>query len=143
MIRSFKRSEFSTLEVTFSNYFIAHLNLYIAYCLCRTTLGENIADNGGLKAAYKAYFDDGSHDKDSFPIENLKLTTEQLFFVSYGQVWCSDNSEQYEVNKMVTNPHPPSRLRVAATLGNSEDFSKAFQCPEGSAMNPSKKCSLW
>ena len=71
------------------------------------------------------------------------MTAEQLFFVSYSQVWCNGNTEQYEVNKMMSNPHPPSKLRVLATLGNSEDFSKAFNCPKGSAMNPNKKCSLW
>ena len=110
----------------------------------RTTLGENIADNGGLKAAYQAYFGDGSQeDKNILPVENLNLTAEQLFFVSFAQVWCNDNTEQYEVNKMLTNPHPPSRLRVLTTLGNSEDFSKAFQCPAGSPMNPERKCSLW
>ena len=110
----------------------------------RTTLGENIADNGGLKAAYQAYFGDGSQeDKNIFPVENLNLTAEQLFFVSFAQVWCNDNSEQYEVNKILTNPHPPSRLRVVTTLGNSEEFSKAFQCPAGAPMNPERKCFLW
>ena len=76
-------------------------------------------------------------------VPGLSLTAEQLFFVSYAQVWCGDNTAEYEVNKLLTNPHPPSTTRVTATLSNSEEFSKAFQCPPGAVMNPDKKCSLW
>ena len=63
--------------------------------------------------------------------------------LSYGQVWCSDNSPEYEAHKMLTNPHPPSSVRVLATLRNFLEFSDAFSCTRGSFMNPDKKCSLW
>ena len=132
------REHVTCLVEQYGNLSLAGINLN-----GRSSLGENIADNGGLKAAYNAAFGDGSHDKNVFPVENLNLTAEQLFFVSFGHVWCNDNSQQYEINKILTNPHPPSRLRVIATLGNSEDFSSAFNCPKGSVMNPVKKCSLW
>ena len=111
---------------------------------CRSTLGENIADNGGLKAAYRACFPNHTRTTPpQQPVPGLRLTAEQLFFVSYAQVWCGDNTAEYEVNKLLTNPHPPSSTRVTATLSNSEEFSRAFQCPPGAVMNPDKKCSLW
>ena len=53
------------------------------------------------------------------------------------------NSEEYELSKMVSNPHPPSKLRVTATLSNSPQFSQAFHCPPGSNLNPTVKCSVW
>ena len=109
----------------------------------RNTLGENIADNGGLKAAYLAYFGEEEELKHRHPISNLNFTSEQLFFISFGQVWCSHNSLAYEVNKMKTYAHPPSSSRVMATLSNSKEFSQAFQCPVNSKLNPSKKCSVW
>ena len=52
----------------------------------RNTLGENIADNGGLKAAFYAYFGEDEELKKSYPVADLPLTADQLFFISYGQV---------------------------------------------------------
>ena len=71
-------------------------------------------------------------------MDSLSLTSEQLFFLSYAQVWCSDNSAEYEAHKMMTNTHPPSSLRVLATLRNSPEFGDAFKCPRESFMNPNK-----
>ena len=96
-----------------------------------------------MKAAYLGYFGEDEEMKHSYPIPNLNFTAEQLFFISFGQVWCSHNSLEYEVNKMKTNPHPPSSARVIATLSNSREFSTAFQCPVQSKLNPTKKCSVW
>ena len=95
------------------------------------TMGENIADNGGMKVSYSAAFpkfEDGKRIAKGS--EGLGLTLEQLFFVSYAQVWCNANTEEYEVAKMEShNPHPPSKLRVEAVVANSEPFAKAFKCP--------------
>ena len=110
--------------------------------ISRNTLGENIADNGGIKAAYHGYFKE-IHLKNQFPIKNLNFTSEQLFFISYAQVWCNGNTEEYEKAKMMSNPHPPSKLRVKATLANSEEFSQAFQCKQGDAMSSQNKCKVW
>jgi len=108
----------------------------------RNTLGENIADNGGIKAAYHGFFKDDKVKK-HFPIKNLNFTSEQLFFISYAQVWCNGNTEEYEKAKMVSNPHPPSKLRVKATLANSDEFSEAFQCKQEDVAASRNKCKVW
>ena len=118
--------------------FCGHKEKNLNY-ICRNTLGENIADNGGIKAAYNGYFKD-SHLKNHFPIKNLNFTSEQLFFISYAQVWCNGNTDEYEKAKMMSNPHPPSKLRVKATLANSQEFSQAFQCKEGVGRD---SCKVW
>jgi len=104
----------------------------------RNTLGENIADNGGLKAAFHGYFKD-DHLKKSLPIKDLNFTSSQLFFISYAQVWCNANTDEYERAKIVSNPHPPSKIRVQATLANSQEFSEAFQCEN----TEGAQCRVW
>jgi len=109
----------------------------------RNTLGENIADNGGIKAAYFGFFGDEDNGRLRGQVprggEALGLTEEQLFFVSYAQVWCNANSRDYELAKIASNAHPPSELRVKAVVANSEQFSAAFSCPE----SVNQRCGVW
>ena len=111
----------------------------------RNTLGENIADNGGIKAAYDGYFNRHPERKGFVPFSAAaaNLTEAQLFFVGYAQVWCNANTEQYELNKLVNNPHAPSRVRVHGTVANSREFAEAFSCGPEAKLNPSNKCSVW
>ena len=44
---------------------------------------------------------------------------------------------------MLIDPHAPNKYRVNVVLGNFDQFSKAFNCPAGSKMNPVNKCSIW
>ncbi|XP_062402074.1 endothelin-converting enzyme 1 isoform X1 [Sardina pilchardus] len=107
------------------------------------TLGENIADNGGLKAAYKAYVNwtEKNGEEDTLPA--LGLTNHQLFFVGFAQVWCSVRTPESSHEGVITDPHSPSRYRVIGTVSNSQDFSRHFSCPANSPMNPKRKCELW
>lgn len=109
----------------------------------KQTLGENMADNGGLKAAYKAYrsWVDKHGEEKLLPAVNL--TNDQLFFVGFAQVWCSVRTPESAHEGLVTDPHSPPRFRVIGTLSNSPDFSRHFNCARGSPMNPGERCEVW
>ncbi|XP_075148785.1 membrane metallo-endopeptidase-like 1 [Haematobia irritans] len=110
--------------------------------------GENIADNGGVRLAYRAYLnwfaqsdDDRKIQLESFP--GLNYTNRQLFFISYGQVWCSTILKEYQSVLASTDSHVPENFRVIGPLSNFEEFSQEFKCPPGSGMNPEKKCKIY
>lgn len=107
------------------------------------TLGENIADNGGLKAAYRAYQNWLKKNGDEETLPTLGLTNYQLFFVGFAQVWCSVRTPESSHEGLITDPHSPSRFRVIGTVSNSQEFAEHFSCPPGSPMNPLKKCEVW
>ncbi|XP_053853707.1 endothelin-converting enzyme 1 isoform X1 [Vidua macroura] len=107
------------------------------------TLGENIADNGGLKAAYRAYQNWLKKNGDEETLPTLGLTNHQLFFVGFAQVWCSVRTPESSHEGLITDPHSPSRFRVIGTVSNSQEFAEHFSCPPGSPMNPLKKCEVW
>ncbi|KAF5284505.1 hypothetical protein FQR65_LT13521 [Abscondita terminalis] len=108
------------------------------------TQGENIADNGGIKQAYKAYmkwFKENPTADETLP--GLNISNKQLFFLNFAQVWCGSARPEATRNKIKTAVHSPGRFRVIGTLCNSRDFSEAYNCPLGAPMNPTKKCSIW
>jgi endothelin-converting enzyme len=105
------------------------------------TLGENIADNGGLHTSYQAYkkLADGLN----LPAINGKYTHNQMFFIGFAQVWCTLYTPQYLQDLTETNPHSPGTIRVLGTLSNSQEFADAFSCPSSAVYNPVEKCQLW
>ncbi|XP_046955360.1 endothelin-converting enzyme 2 isoform X1 [Lynx rufus] len=109
----------------------------------RQTLGENIADNGGLKAAYNAYKAWLRKHGEEQQLPAVGLTNHQLFFVGFAQVWCSVRTPESSHEGLVTDPHSPARFRVLGTLSNSRDFLWHFGCPVGSPMNPGQLCEVW
>lgn len=104
----------------------------------KMTLGENLADNGGVRAAYDAM------TKDDMGLPGLEnFTAEQLFFINYGRVWCTKMRPEMSVQRVRTDVHSPANVRVNGAVQNSVEFAKAFQCKEKQAMNPSDKCQIW
>ncbi|XP_053566046.1 neprilysin-like [Bombina bombina] len=107
------------------------------------TLSENIADNGGLRESYRAYQDYVRiHGKEK-KLPSIDMNTEQLFFISLGQVWCGMYRPEYAVTTIATSTHSPNMFRVNGVLQNFPEFSQAFSCSSGDYMNPPKKCHLW
>ncbi|XP_059156550.1 endothelin-converting enzyme 1-like [Physella acuta] len=104
-------------------------------------LGENIADNGGLKFSYMAYKTAVTSPEQALP--GLELTDDQLFFLGFSQLWCGHYSPEYEITSIQTQRHTHNRYRVIGTVSNSQEFSRAFNCPSHSPMNPEKKCQVW
>lgn len=108
------------------------------------TLEENVADNGGLKQSYRAYrrWVETQGIEERF-LPGLNLTHNQLFFISFAQLWCTNDRDDYKIHKIQTDIFAPAPFRVIGTLQNFEDFAEAFSCPVGSRMNPEKKCKVW
>ncbi|CAN7995505.1 unnamed protein product, partial [Ixodes hexagonus] len=107
--------------------------------------GENIADNGGLSEAYRAYRNWAAKTEcgEAPSLPGLNLTSDQLFFVSFALTWCTNIRPKQLVSQIHNDPHCPARHRVNEPLKNTEEFSKAFSCPETSRMNKKDKCVLW
>ncbi|XP_039285677.1 endothelin-converting enzyme homolog [Nilaparvata lugens] len=132
------KSQIDCIVKQYSNYQLnnKHLN-------GKNTLGENIADNGGLKAAFRAYQDWASRNKEEQQLPALNLTHEQLFFLGFAQVWCSASTEEAMSLQIEKDAHAPSKFRVIGSLSNSIEFARVFNCPLGSKMNPKDKCEVW
>lgn len=113
------------------------------------SLGENIADNGGFKVAYRSYKNLVRGDKESDKEhEELKLagfnyTRDQLFWITGAQTWCTKRRKESIHIMMETGDHPLEQFRVIGSLSNNEDFIKDFKCPKGSKMNAKEKCEVW
>uniref|UniRef100_H3CEE8 Endothelin-converting enzyme 1 n=1 Tax=Tetraodon nigroviridis TaxID=99883 RepID=H3CEE8_TETNG len=107
------------------------------------TLGENIADNGGLKAAYKAYVSWVERNGEEALLPALGMSNHQLFFVGFAQVWCSVRTPESSHESIITDPHSPPRFRVIGSISNSPEFSQHFGCKADAPMNPRHKCELW
>ncbi|CAB1332367.1 unnamed protein product, partial [Coregonus sp. 'balchen'] len=107
----------------------------------KQTLEENIADNGGLTAAYNAYQAWVQENGEEKRLPAVNLTNDQLFFVGFAQVWCSVRTPESTHKGFMTDPHSPSKYRVIGALSNSPAFAEHFQCPTGSQMNPGHRCT--
>ncbi|XP_037944361.1 membrane metallo-endopeptidase-like 1, partial [Teleopsis dalmanni] len=133
----------------FNDYLIPEINHKINGNL---TKDENIADNGGLRAAlnsYRKYMKELNKEGDlvtTFKDEDmpgLNLSPEQLFFVGFAQLYCASYKEEHYWKQLI-DEHPMDKYRVLGTLSNMEDFSKVYECPLGSDMNKKEeKCRIW
>ena len=108
----------------------------------RLTLGENGADNAGIRLAFMALaggLEDGSISKQKLD----GYTPEQRFFLGYAQVWCANQRpESLRVN-VRTNPHSPGEFRVNGVVQNAPEFASAFGCSAGQPMAPANGCRVW
>jgi endothelin-converting enzyme/putative endopeptidase len=106
------------------------------------TLGENIADIGGVKNAYDAY---KAWEKrhGAPPPAVAGMTNDQLFFTAFAQVWCTVQTPESAKLQVTTDPHSPSQFRVNGTLAHTPEFARAFACEEGEPMRPKNVCTVW
>ncbi|HAM35004.1 MAG TPA: M13 family peptidase [Elusimicrobia bacterium] len=103
------------------------------------TLGENVADNGGLRLAYLALKSQAG--KNSSPIDGF--TPQQRVFLSWGQIWCSKMRDELAKVRAKTDPHSPPMYRVNGVVLNMPEFKEAFSCPEHSPMTATKPVRVW
>jgi endothelin-converting enzyme/putative endopeptidase len=108
----------------------------------RLTLGENTADNGGLRIALAALRSAMAKDAKTAK-EKDGFTAEQRFFLGFAQVWCQNSTPESSRLLAKTDPHSPGQYRVNGTLQNSADFAKAFGCKSGQKMVSANACHVW
>lgn len=108
----------------------------------RLTLGENTADNGGLRIALIALLNTlGQTSKTG---ENPNgLSAEQRFFISFGQMWCENATPEYLRYLVQTDQHSPTTYRVNGAVSNMPEFTKAFDCGCGQPMVRANACRVW
>jgi putative endopeptidase len=148
----------------------------------KLTLGENTADNGGIRIAYAALMEtlaeqakmpdamgamgdkakgtdtigamgDKSKVTDAMGAMGDKMaqtktlidgfTPAQRFFISYGQIWCSNVTPETKRLRALTDPHSASEFRVNGAVSNFSEFKKAFGCGEKTAMVRENACRVW
>ena len=106
----------------------------------RLTLGENTADNGGLRVAYmalqKALAGRPREEVDGF-------TPEQRFFLGFANVWCQNVTEAAARQLAQTDSHSPGEFRVVGSVGNMPEFKEAFGCKAGQPMVREPACRAW
>ncbi|XP_011861287.1 PREDICTED: neprilysin-like [Vollenhovia emeryi] len=129
----------------FNNYPIDKATNYKIKNYGNQTAGENIADTMGLQAAYKAYRrrERECGKQDTVLPGHEDLTNNQLFFLSFANLWCEGGETSSIITSAKSDEHSTGRLRVIGSVSNSQDFAEAYNCPVGSAMNPEKKCHIW
>jgi endothelin-converting enzyme/putative endopeptidase len=106
----------------------------------KLTLGENTADNGGARLAFRALM----KSLDGKPQPKIDgFTPQQRFFLGYGQVWCENARPERSRLLVQLDPHSPGRDRVNGVLGNMPEFREAFACREAQPMVHAPACRVW
>jgi membrane metallo-endopeptidase-like protein 1 len=113
--------------------------------------GENIADNGGGMAVYETYKRLPEAEKQCVP--GFKFTSDQLFWLGYSFYWCTHSGSHEDIKDyrhiLRDSPsfdgHFPAPWRVNTVFSNLPQFAEAFQCPQGSPLNPGQegRCAVW
>jgi putative endopeptidase len=106
----------------------------------KLTLGENTADNGGVRVSLKALHNTEAGKPE--PDINA-FTPDQRFFLSFGQIWCSNERPEALRLQVQTDPHSPAEFRVNGVVQNMPEFQKAFSCKAGSPMVSADACHVW
>ena len=105
----------------------------------KLTLGENTADNGGLRLALMAYMAGVVA-----PAKTLDgFTPEQRFFLGWGQIWCATRRPEAMRMMAQTNPHSPEKYRVNGVVSNMPEFQRAFSCKADTPMVRQTQCRVW
>jgi endothelin-converting enzyme/putative endopeptidase len=109
----------------------------------KLTLGENTADNGGLRLAYLAFLADASRKNTDLTKKQEGYTPVQQFFLGFGQDWCGDTRPEQLRLQVQTDPHSPRQFRINGVVQNMPEFGQAFGCKTGQPMMPANACRVW
>ena len=108
----------------------------------KLTLGENIADFGGLKIAYAA-FEKAMTGKSRAPVDGF--TPEQRFFIAFANAWRTKIRPEAMILQSRTDPHSPGQWRVIGAISNLPEFAQAFGCKAGDPMvrGDAVRATIW
>jgi putative endopeptidase len=109
----------------------------------KLTLGENTADNGGLRLAYIAFLADAKRKNIQLNIKQGDYTPLQQFFLGHGQNWCGGTRPEQLRLQVQTDEHSPRQFRVNGVVQNMPEFGQAFGCRIGQPMMPVHVCRVW
>ncbi len=109
----------------------------------KLTLGENTADNGGLRLAYIAFLEDAKRKSIDLSQKQDGYTPVQQFFLGHGQSWCGSTRPEQLRMQVQTDPHSPRQFRVNGVVQNIPEFGQAFGCKVGQPMMPQNVCRVW
>jgi putative endopeptidase len=109
----------------------------------KLTLGENTADNGGLRLAFIAYLADAKRKDIDLQKKEDGYDSLQQFFLGFGQTWCGSTRPEQERLQVQTDPHSPRQFRVNGVVQNMPEFGEAFGCKVGQPMMPQNACRVW
>ncbi|HEV3038771.1 MAG TPA: M13 family metallopeptidase [Candidatus Angelobacter sp.] len=109
----------------------------------KLTLGENTADNGGLRLAFMAFLADAKRKNIDVDQKQEGYTPIQQFFLAHGQNWCGSSRPESMRLQAQTDPHSFRKFRVNGVVQNMLEFGKAFGCKTGQPMMPVNACRVW
>jgi len=134
------KEQFDTLEQCFVNEYDSFVVVDDVHEKGKLTLGENTADNGGIRIAHMALLD----VMGTTPLKEVDgYTPDQRFFISYGQIWCQNQTPEAARLQALTNEHSAPQFRVNGVVSNTADFAKVFGCKAGSPMIRKPACRVW
>jgi len=107
----------------------------------KLTLGENIADAGGVKLAFRAYRALRENAAEHLVADGF--TEDQQFFLSVAQIWCANYTDEFTRLRAQTDPHAQPNYRVNGSIQNTSEFAEAFSCAAGTPMVPGNACKVW
>ena len=128
-------AEFEKRAACVSDQFDAYVAVDDVHVNGKLTLGENLADLGGLKLALATLRGGAPASPEA----------DRQFFLGYAQVWCGQRRPETTRMLVKIDPHAPPQWRVNGPLSNLPDFASAFSCQAGDAMvrPPEKQCTVW
>jgi putative endopeptidase len=111
----------------------------------KLTLGENGADNAGMRIAWMALMNVLAKEPAKKALKIDGFTPEQRFFLGYAQVWCENKTDQVARVQALGDPHSPGKFRANGAVRNMPEFQKAFACKQGAALapTPEQRCRVW
>ncbi len=134
------KEQFNALEKCFIDEYDSFVVVDDVHIKGKLTLGENTADNGGMRISHMALLD----VLGTTPTKEIDgYTPEQRFYIGYGQIWCMNETPQQARLQALSNEHSDDKFRVNGVVSNMPDFAKAFGCKADSPMVRKPGCRVW
>ena len=107
------------------------------------TLGENMADLGGLWLAWRAWLDVAQAEHMDMTATTDGYTPDQRFWIAYAQQWCTQTRPEQLRSQAQGDPHAPDEYRTNTVLQDLPEFAKSFSCKKTAAMVKAEACRVW